>query len=366
MNDSTKTKRHVVGWLVGIAAAIAVFGMFAGFIASANRNNVGVIAYVNNVRRGNEQTFRYLKNDNLKKGDTVSWYVDGQRMASYPYDGKAEFVYTPTKVGSTTVTVVAGKYNRSTTVEVKKPLLTLTAKDIEITYGEIPQAEYECSGLVGGDTLESLNCTVNCHIEGHNAGVSEITIDKIECDDYEVVYNTGHLTIKPKEISIENCLEKEYDQNNELTCPELQLEGVLEGDDVRATADVLYFENKNAGKQNVVTANIRLEGADSCNYVLCSELTGEILPRSLTVEGLRVSDKNFDGTTKATIEKPGKLKGVLDGDSVAIGSLEVNFEKAVVGEHRIFVKEISLVGLDKDNYVIIEVEDTQATIKPAR
>lgn len=366
---STNDRRNVVGWVVGIAAALAVLAMFVGIIAFSNSRNVGVIAYKNDVRRGNEQRFVYLKNDNLKKGDTVTWYVDGERVTTYAYDGeKAEFIYTPTKVGSSVVTVVAGKYNRSTTVNVKKPLLTLTAKDITVTYGEeIPQAEFECCGLVGEDTLESLNCNVCCRTaECSDAGVYEITLDEVDCPDYEVAYHTGHLTIQPREIEICNNLEKEYDQTNVLQSPTLQLDGVLEGDEVKAVADQLYFENKNAGTQRIVTANIQLVGKDSCNYVLCNELQGRILPKNISVEGMSVSDKFFDGTTKATVEKPGKLIGVLEGDSVAIGSLDVTFESAKIGDHKVRVKDICLVGLDKDNYVISEINDAEAEIKALR
>ena len=356
-------------WIVGIAAILAIVFMFVGLIAAVNRRTVGVIAYASEVRRGSACTLQYLKNDKLKKGDTVTWYVDGERVTSYVYDGEsAEFVYTPTTVGTSTVSVVAGKYNKTATINVKKPLLTLTAKDITVTYGdEIPQTSFECSGLIGVDTTQSLGLNICCKAdECHDVGVYEITFDEVDCADYEIAYNVGHLTIEPRQIEISTLLQKEYDQTNVLQCPSLELCGVLEGDEVCAVADELYFESKNVGEQAIVTQNIRLEGKNSANYTLKGELRGKILPKKITLEGLTVADKYFDGTTKANIEKPGKLKGVLDGDSVAIGNLDVSFEYAGIGDHKIKVKRISLVGLDKDNYVIESINEVQAKIKPIK
>ena len=374
--NGTEKKRNIVGWIVGIAATLAVLIMFVGIISVAANRNVGVINLKNEMRAGNEETFTYTGNENLREGDKISWYVDGKCMDSYEYDGKsAQFTYTPDKVGATTVTVTAGKYKRTMVIAVQKPLLTLTAKDMTITYGEeIPQAVFECSGLIHDDTLLNLNCKVNCYVEGLcdddgcqkrcDAGVYRIIFDRVACPDYEIEYKTALLTVLPKEITICNQIEKEYDQTTAVECPEIELCGVLDGDDVSAVADKLYFESKNVGEHNIVTANIQLVGADSTNYVLCSELTGRIVPKKLTVEGLSIKNKNYDGSTRATIEKLGKLNGVLDGDSVAIGSLDVNFDEATIGLHTILVKEISLVGLDKDNYVIDSINEVQAEIYP--
>lgn len=351
--------------IVGIVTVLIIFAVFAALILVASARNTGKIEAQGDVRRGSEQIFTYDA-EKVKKGDVVNWYVDNVRVATYRYDGEATLAYTPQKEGNLVVKVVAGKYNQSTVVEVKKPLLTISAKDVTMTYGDkMPCLEYECSGFLQGDSLESLNCKVQCITNCSGCGVYKITLDCDECEGYEVQCNDAVLTVLPKEIHVANNLLKIYDQTNVLSCPQIELEGVLEGDDVSAQADELYFENKNVGEQKVVTANIRLEGKDSANYVLCNELTGTILPKTLELEGLKIADKTYDGTTKAKIEKPGKLKGVIEGDSVAIGRLEVSFSNATVGEQSVLINELSLVGLDKDNYTVKNVNVKNARIYQA-
>ena len=45
----------------------------------------------------------------------------------------------------------------------------------------------------------------------------------------------------------------------------------------------------------------------------------------------------------------------MEGDSVAIGNLEVKFDAADVGTHVVKVKNIVLVGMDKHNYFVQNV-----------
>ncbi len=81
----------------------------------------------------------------------------------------------------------------------------------------------------------------------------------------------------------------------------------------------------------------------------------EVLPKGMTLQGITVQNKTYDGTTKADIAKLGKLQGVVEGDSVAIGNLEVKFDAADVGTHAVKVKNIVLVGMDKHNYFVQNV-----------
>ena len=82
---------------------------------------------------------------------------------------------------------------------------------------------------------------------------------------------------------------------------------------------------------------------------------------------MSVCDKTYDGTTKAEVCKPGKLVGVLDGDSVAIGSMVAKFADAnVQNSKKVTVTDIKLVGYDKDNYVIVEIDQPTANITSSK
>ena len=58
----------------------------------------------------------------------------------------------------------------------------------------------------------------------------------------------------------------------------------------------------------------------------------------------------------------GKINGVLDGDSVAIGSIDLNFAEATTGTQEIIINDVTLIGADKDNYVVDEVTVDKANI----
>lgn len=157
--------------------------------------------------------------------------------------------------------------------------------------------------------------------------------------------------------------EKTYDQTNVIETPNISLKGIIEGDDVKAVCDKLYFDNKNAGTdKKVMLANVILDGADSSNYVLCGEAKGVIKPKLVDIDGLTIKDKVYDGTTKATIDKMGTLNGVINGDSVAIGNVNLSFSDAYIGEKEIVINNVSLVGADKDNYVVNDVKIENANI----
>ncbi|MGN1040571.1 MAG: formyltransferase family protein [Candidatus Fimimonas sp.] len=96
--------------------------------------------------------------------------------------------------------------------------------------------------------------------------------------------------------------------------------------------------------------------------VICVVAYGKILPKEITLQGLTVADKTYDGTTKAGIAKMGTLCGVCEGDSVAVGSLEIAFDNANLGLHGVSVKNVKLVGYDKDNYVVKTVDVNNARI----
>ena len=117
--------------------------------------------------------------------------------------------------------------------------------------------------------------------------------------------------------------------------------------------------SKNAGSYR---PDVTVTGQNAANYT--AEVICTVQPKRLTLHGLRVKDKKYDGTTKAELECPGTLQGVILGDSVAIGEMDVAFDSAAQGERKVTVKKVSLVGLDKQNYTVDCAEGFDAHILP--
>lgn len=345
---------------IGLSVVLVIFAVFFGLIAFATSRTRGEIELSGNLRRGSEQTFFY-RNTNLQQGDKVTWYVNGTRMTSYVFDGSAEFAFVPEQAGNAVVKVRAGNFSQVKVVNVANPVLTVTAKNVETVYGEeLPTLEYECEGWVEGEDESLLNCRLGYKNAVTGCGNFEIEVEA-SSESYEVVCRNGTLTVKPRELTLKNLPQKIYDQTTAIDSASIETEGALDGDDVEIAGE-WNFENKDAGLQKIDISKLTLAGADSANYTIAENIGGRILPREVSLNGLTVADKNYDGTTKAKIAKMGMLNGVLDGDSVAVGSLDVAFDAADIGTHKVNVSNVKLVGFDKDNYTLADVEVNDAEI----
>lgn len=365
---------------IGIVTIVTVLALVAWFFISMSIRTQGLtpIVAAQELRRGTEQQLSCeVKSDKIKDGEKAIWSVNGKKVGEsvYAKDEPLTFDYTPEMTGQNSVTVKVGKYKQTAMINVLPPILTIKAPDITITYGdELPALNYNCSGFVDDDNCNNLcydgRCAVadyaNCGVNSGklNAGVYLIQFDKPCCfKDYEVNMIDGTLTVLPKELKVTNTFNKTYDQTNVILDPEFTLDGIQEGDDVSAVCDKLYFDNKNVGvNKSIMLSNVTLVGEDCANYVLTGKTYGTITPKKVVVDGLTIKDKTYDGTTKATIDKMGALNGVIQGDSVAIGNINVNFADAYIGEKEVIINDVTLIGLDKDNYVVDDVKINGANI----
>ena len=376
--EKSNYKEERTDLIIGIITVLVVLSLFVWLAASIGRNvrrnnamnTVGEITAIGETRRGSEQVFTYdPQGTNIIDGAMVYWTVNGERVYEGAYtNGEAvTLVYTPSQTGKLEIAVNVGNYKQVTTVDVLAPRLTITVPSVTVVYGEpLPDINYDVTGFVEGEDVSDFcydgSCAPDC--DKLNVGVYELKFDSECCyRDYEADYVYGKLTVLPKQLSVNNQFSKLYDATNTIDNPHIELGGVVEGDEVCAKCDTLYFDNKNVGSdKTIMLANVCLEGEDAHNYILPDFICGNIRPRPVKLVGLTVKDKIYDGTTKATIEKVGTLSGVVDGDSVAIGSINVAFDDANVGEQKVTAKSVTLIGADKDNYTVVQVENTTAEI----
>ena len=361
--------------IITVVLTLALFGWLF-FRVTTNKPMMSAIASADEVRRGYEQEYTCdVKSDKIRDGEKVIWMVNGEQVAeSTDQKGSPlKLNYTMTQTGSNNIIVKVGKYKQYATINVLPPKLTIEAPTVTVTYGDkLPELAYNCRGFVDGDDAGMLpfgSCSVtdmdyaDISADKLNVGVYKIMIKECcEFKDYDIEFEQGTLTVLPKELTVKNEFVKTYDKTNVIEKPLIALDGVKAGDEVKAVADKLYFNDKNAGDKSVMLANVELTGRDSCNYVLKGEARGRIEPKHIEINGLTIKDKSYDGTTRATIEKMGKINGVLDGDSVAIGAIDLNFAEATTGTQEIIINDVTLIGADKDNYVVDEVTVDNANI----
>ncbi len=124
---------------------------------------------------------------------------------------------------------------------------------------------------------------------------------------------------------------KEYDGTN--TISDVIPEGVCEGEEVKV---IIFMSNKNAGSD---VTSLMLEGKDKDNYQIDqTNVTASITAKPLSA----TATKEYDGNAVM----PATLTGVIDGETV---TATITMTSKNVGAT---VKEVTLEGADKDNYVV--------------
>ena len=178
------------------------------------------------------------------------------------------------------------------------------------------------------------------------------------------------LTVEPKPVTIAGATasSKAYDRTVGATVNgNPTLAGVLAGDSVSLGSAAAVFGSKEVGTNKVVTTGYTLSGPDADHYrvVQPSGLTASITPAGLTVTGVTVANKAYDGTTVATLSG-GTLVGVL-GDEEATDdvSLAANptgtFASKEVGTWSV-TANFALTEVDAGNYTLIQPTGLSGTI----
>lgn len=370
--------------VIGILTLIVIVGIFFALLAALGnmRRIGGELTMANDIRlqRGTACTFVYTPEKDVADGTKIIWYANGEEVDSYDYMAGDDltFDYAPPACGQLNLQARIGdKYTQNAVFWVGAPRLTLTAPTMTITYGETPDFDFDCSGYVCDDCREDMCYDGCCRLTAEDGTVFDCCNDKPlpvgtytvdfdkECcyKDYETEYVNGTVTVLPRKLTVD--IAKQYDRTTDVDNTQVTLNGVRQGDRVELTFDKAQFTDRDVGNNKQVTLqNMRLTGKDSANYTIDSTTVyGKITPKTVRLSGFTVLDKRYDGTTKADIDKLGKLVGVADGDSVAIGKVAAKFYDANVGKNKkVLLYGIELVGRDKDNYRVGTIDEVSASI----
>ncbi|MFP9115935.1 beta strand repeat-containing protein, partial [Flavobacterium sp. RHBU_3] len=177
-------------------------------------------------------------------------------------------------------------------------------------------------------------------------------------------------TAKPLALINGSADNKVYDGTTDATVVTSPvLSGIVNGDSVSMTGvPVAEFVSADAGIQQ-----LRIAGGytlDNTNYTLVypqqpSGLTAEIFPKQLTIAGIFINDKNYDGNTVATIGGTPNLSGIVDGDVVTVnGSAAVaSFSSANSGNNiPVTISGYVIEGTDATNYILLQPQGLTGNI----
>ncbi|MCD8045942.1 MAG: cadherin-like beta sandwich domain-containing protein [Clostridiales bacterium] len=280
----------------------------------------------------------------------------GAATIEYKVQDADDTTYTsaaPTDAGSYTVRVTVAADEDYTEASatcdftISPAELTVTADNKEITYGNAaPSYSVTYAGFADGDSVSDLRGTLAfacaydpADDQSNNAGAYTITPSGYTSDNYTITYQTGTLTVKPKEITVrvESKSSVYGDSIAVLTATD---SGIINGD-----TDVYSLSTKASSTAGVGTYDITGTVQDA-NYSITFEgTTGayEITARELTVD-VTVADKQYDGTTSATIDSA-TLKNIANNDAVSLENGIATFTSAEVGKNiSISFTEFTLSG----------------------
>jgi len=168
---------------------------------------------------------------------------------------------------------------------------------------------------------------------------------------------TANITAKALTITGLSASNKTYDGATTATVTgTAALSGVVNGDTVTLGGTrTAVFANKNVGTAKAVTiSGYTISGADAGNYSLTQpSLTANITAKALTITGLSASNKQYDGTTTATVTGTAVISGKISTDTVTVNAGTAAFANATVGNNKtVTFSGYSLTGTDAGNYTL--------------
>ena len=177
-------------------------------------------------------------------------------------------------------------------------------------------------------------------------------------------------TINPKTLS-DIHLEKDYDGNGRFDITVLTTEqGILEGESIKIYvnaigANVGVYKDGNEDEDfdfNEYVLYIGDTEEQTVNYAWGDTCTATIKAKQLTISGTTVANKEYDGTTDATV-MTGTLAGLVSGDETSVSvSATGTFEDKNAGSDKTVTIVYSLNGALANNYLAPKDEMATATI----
>lgn len=245
--------------------------------------------------------------------------------------------------------------NASTTFTIEKAPLTVTANNHNITYGDEPTGSgVEYSGFVNGETESVLGGTLDFEYNYSQYGdasdenhIYTITPQGLTSDNYSFTFVPGTLTVNRKEVGLD-WSETSLVYNGTPQAPTASASNPVPGDEIGVTVS---GAETNAGSYTAAASG--LTGTKAGNYSLPAENSQSftISPKPVTVSGITVSDKIYDGTTDATIDNSeAAIYGIVSGDNLSVASVTGTFDTKDVGTNKTVTVVITTEGTSADNY----------------
>lgn len=192
----------------------------------------------------------------------------------------------------------------------------------------------------------------------HKVGSFTVIANKSGNTAYnEASVTSDFITVQPKALTITGltAADRTYDGSTQVALTGGQLTGIVSDDDVSlALPTTGKIADKNVGADKAVTVDFQpLTGEKASCYILTkpTAITVKITPMDVSITGVTVQDKTYDGTTMAQIKAAGSIQGKLNADDLSIVTGTCAFtDKTASRAQAVTAAGFSLTGTDAGNY----------------
>ena len=246
------------------------------------------------------------------------------------YKGIEKLSTAPVDVGSYSVSANIDPYNNYPAISItdsftiSRALSTISVSINDVTYGNIPSPVPSVTGSDADVTYSYYNSdnTLRTSVPsdvGRYSVVASVAQNQnySEANSYQVSFNINQKSLTITGLTVNN---KVYDGNNSATLNGGLLSETVSDVTLSGTL-VATFNNSSVGSKTVTVTGYSLTGANSSNYSVTQPiLTADITPKELTITGLTVNNKVYDGTTTATVSGNPSYYGLVDNESYTVTS----------------------------------------------
>ena len=238
---------------------------------------------------------------------------------------------------------------------------------VELKGGELQGIE-EIDKAKVGFTLSKTGTVESKNIGQYYVQIPEIVLTGEECNNYKLKQPDKEdvsVEISQKDITITKitATSRQYNGTNIVELQGGELQGIEEIDKAKVgfiLSKTGTVESKNIGQYYVQIPEITLVGRESYNYKLKQpdkeDVSVEISKKDITIKNIKAVDKLYDKNNIVKIQG-GELIGVLYGEDVSFKLPETGIsESEKIGSWNVKIEDISLTGVDKDNYNLIQPE----------
>ncbi|MBU3630716.1 YDG domain-containing protein, partial [Polynucleobacter sp. AP-Melu-500A-A1] len=315
----------------------------------------------------------------VSSGDTVN-LVQSATLLSPNVSSSASVIVSDSITGASAANYILVQPSGITAIITPAPLGITVSGEYNGTTTLAP-ASYTITGLVAGQTITGISSVSvsNANVSGNGSNYVTSMVSSggtASLSNYSI--NTGYnassgntknvATITAKALTVGSssvAANKVYDGTSTATITGGSLIGVI-GSDVVNLTQAGNFSQSAVGNSIAVTAADTISGAAAGNYSLIQPtgLTANITPKVLTVSGVSVANKVYDGTTIAS-STLGSLVGLISADSANITLTQsATFSSGNVGNSIPVTVYDTISGVAAGNYTVVQLSGLSANITP--